>query len=94
MKTNQPWVLLALLLSISACEKESNSSQSISYSEFNNDSQLRIELPKQHPKPSDFVTGIDNPYFPLKPGTVFKYINTILEDGHVVVENITVNCYV
>jgi hypothetical protein len=38
-----------------------------------------IPPPPPMPPPGDFVAKIDNPYFPLKPGTVFHYRGS--EDG-------------
>lgn len=40
--------------------------------------------------PADFITGINNPYFPLKPGSVFHYINSYIDHGKLVHENIDV----
>ena len=40
--------------------------------------------------PSNFVTGVTNPYFPLVPGTVLHYINRIKEDNETTYENIEV----
>src|SRR6476659_3926120 len=37
-----------------------------------------------------FVKKIDNPYLPLQPGTVFHYVNTIIEDGETSLEHIRV----
>jgi hypothetical protein len=33
----------------------------------------KLPPPPPMPPPADFVAKIDNPYFPLKPGTVFRY---------------------
>lgn len=40
--------------------------------------------------PADFVEGIDNPYFPLKPGTIRFYMNKTKSGGQVSIENITI----
>src|SRR6267378_3178392 len=37
-----------------------------------------------------FVSGIDNPYLPLTPGTVFHYLNTIKEGNNYSNEDIHV----
>lgn len=40
------------------------------------------------PSPSDFVSRIDNPWYPLTPGTVFKYKG--VKDGEPAVDVLTV----
>ncbi len=95
MKTRQTQMLLALLLSVTACKKESSSS---GQSSLNQPTESRLQENMrtagnngpQHINPSNFVDGIDNPYFPLLPGTIYHYVNTLLEGGNVTVEHITV----
>lgn len=40
-----------------------------------------LEIPTPSPDPADFVAGIDNPYLPLAPGSVWRY--EVVEDGEV-----------
>ncbi len=94
MKTQQTLMLLAFLLSIAACKKESSTSQQTSSRELTStssqESRTAGKQQRPHIDPSDFVKGIDNSYFPLVPGTLFKYVNTLFDGQHVTVENITV----
>jgi len=83
------WLLCFVLCLATACKKELNSSVNAAGS--------ATLLKEQNPEPQEFraanflfVKGIDNPYFPLEPGTVFHYINTINEDGETSHEHIQV----
>lgn len=40
--------------------------------------------------PDSFVAAVDNRYFPLVPGTTFCYVNTLIEGGDTITQNITV----
>jgi len=83
------WLLCYALFFATACKKESTSSV--------NDAGLAMVLKEQPYNTQEFraanfslMKAIDNPYFPLIPGTVFRYINTINEDGETSHEHIQV----
>jgi len=40
--------------------------------------------------PDSFVAIVNNRYFPLVPGTTYCYVNTLIEDGDTITQNITV----
>ena len=83
------WLLCCALCLATACKKESD------ITAINNDSGslLKQQSPDQPEFSTSnflFVKGIDNPYLPLKPGTVFRYVNTINEAGETNHEHIRV----
>jgi hypothetical protein len=90
MKTNQKlMLLLSLVFSITACKKESSNPSP----EMNAVSQQSIAATNQSAStvnPTDFVNVIDNPYFPLEPGTTRKYVEKINENGTTTITNTTV----
>jgi len=89
MKTKQKLMLLVSIVFSIACKKESsNLSQ-----EMNAASQQSIAATNQSAltvNPADFVNVIDNPYFPLEPGTTRKYVEKIKENGTTTIANTTV----
>ena len=96
MKTNFLFPLLILIMSLASCKKESAvvPSQALQ-SASSPDAFTSIQTANTIDgsalvSPALFVKEITNPYFPLAPGTLFKYINTIVEGGRVSVEHITV----
>jgi hypothetical protein len=50
----------------------------------------QLPLLDQHVEAGNFVKKVDNPYFPLIPGKTFTYKNTIVEDGHTTIQDISV----
>jgi len=94
MKSHQLMLCFSLSLSIAACNKETNTSlqvsQSLSVNKVAVNQNSTNDLSPIHIIPSLFVKEITHPYFPLVPGTVFKYRNTILENKQVTTEHITV----
>ncbi len=56
-----------------------------------NASSRAADQQRRHIDPSDFVKGIDNPYFPLVPGTSFYYVQVFQEGNHSAVENIKID---
>ena len=83
------WLLCYVLSLATACKKELNSSVT--------DSSSAMLLNEQQYNPQEFraanfsiMKAIDNPWLPLFPGTVFRYINTINEDGKTSHEHIQV----
>ena len=93
MKTQQLTMLLAALLILASCKKQSAEPQMLATQDAalmaTNLQQPPIPLPDSI-NPADFVTGINNPYFPQKPGTVFHYINTYIDSGKLIHEYIDV----
>lgn len=95
MKTQNTLLVIAFLLSVMSCKKESDltGQKSMTQTASSADEVFKAAGLKNHIdiKLSDFfVSKIDNPYFPLTPGTVFHYINKIKEDGETTKEHITV----
>ena len=84
------WLICCSICLTTACKKEISQSANVPTAEQEASSvanDFGID-------PSLFVTGIDNPYFPLLPGTVFHYINFTHDDGVLSTENniVTVTC--
>src|SRR6266511_391260 len=86
MKPHQTVMLLAGLLGMASCKKESYSTQYAkdvaleSETLSNQQSCLQID-------PSDFVKGIHNPYLSFVPGKRFYYVNKIVEDKELIIEH-------
>jgi hypothetical protein len=69
-------IVIGLLAAIAAgCGSSSNASTSMSAASTSSASDLAPIHGPYHPSidPANFVKSIDNPYFPLKPGTTFLY---------------------
>src|SRR5580765_6530061 len=81
MKTRILILLLCYAICITtACKKEADQSANSLNSSTVDKAQLSVTSQLKF-NPSLFVSGINNPYFPLVPGTVFHFINTIDENG-------------
>ena len=76
------WLLGCAICLATACKKEVD--QSVKPVTGEQKSSVINELGIN---PALFVEGIDNPYFPLVPGTVFHYINFITDEGELSTEN-------
>jgi hypothetical protein len=48
-----------------------------------------LVIPTPDPDPEDFVEGIDNPYLPLVPGSVWKYTSTSPEGDEAITVTVT-----
>jgi hypothetical protein len=48
-----------------------------------------LEIPTPSPDPRDFVASVDNPWFPLEPGTVWTYRATSSEGSETIVVTVT-----
>ena len=48
-----------------------------------------LEIPTPSPDPQDFVASVDNPWFPLEPGTVWSYKTTGDEGAEMVTVTVT-----
>jgi hypothetical protein len=48
-----------------------------------------LEIPTPSPDPRDFVASVDNPWFPLEPGTVWTYRATSSEGAQTIVVTVT-----
>ena len=48
-----------------------------------------LVIPTPDPDPQDFMEGIDNPYLPLVPGSVWKYTNSSPEGDETIVVTVT-----
>jgi hypothetical protein len=48
-----------------------------------------LEIPTPTPDPRDFVASVDNPWFPLEPGTVWTYRSTSEEGAETIVVTVT-----
>src|SRR3954451_5566104 len=86
MKSHQTFILICVM-SFVACKKES----SVQYS--NNATTQQSATQQCHCTnidPSNFVKGINNPYFPLVPGTSFYYVNRIIENNDTTYEHVNV----
>ena len=87
MKTRKTVMLLACLLSMAACKKESYSVQ------YSKDAALQESMATSNQEscpqidPSDFVKGINNPYLSFAPGTRFYYVNKIVEGNDITIEH-------
>jgi hypothetical protein len=77
---------LALLAALAAAGCGSSSSSDTSSN--SNSTPAPAKPAKQAFDPSRFVHGVDNPMFPLKPGTVFRY--RVMKDGKLSTEFMTV----
>ena len=91
--TRQP--ISSLLIAISAFAPGCNSQDATQPTEMSVASpavahqlapSMAVSKLPQFPNPSDFVDVIDNPYFPLQPGTRFVYLG---EDGTEPLKNVT-----
>ncbi len=86
MKTCKTVIALAAVISFTACKKEFTQSSSINASTQNDVAEnSRKSCPEIDP--SDFVKEVTNPYFPLRPGTKYYYINRIVEGKEVTIEH-------
>lgn len=97
MKKQYNLLIIAFFICILSCKKESSSpvqtSKQVSTSSSDEVFKSVRSLYKMNISLADFFgTKINNPWFPLKPGTIFHYINKVYEDGDVTVEhdNVTV----
>src|SRR6266498_705003 len=86
MKPHQTVMLLAGLLGMASCKKESYSTQ------YAKDAALESETLSNQQScpqidPSDFVKGIHNPYLSFVPGKRFYYVNKIVEDKELIIEH-------
>jgi hypothetical protein len=86
MKTVSLLLGLVFIIQCTACKKEVTNSSTGKATAVENDA-AKTTCPVD---PSNFVTGVTNPYFPLVPGKVFHYINRIMEDNETTYENIEV----
>src|SRR6266498_5723314 len=86
MKTHQRVVLLACILSMASCKKESYSNQ---YAKDTALESTAVSNQASCPQidPSDFVKGIHNPYLSFVPGKRFYYVNKIVEDKELIIEH-------
>ena len=79
----KPYILILLVCYMigltTACKKEAEPANSLNSSTVDNAQSSPAEQLKFNPML--FVHGIDNPYLPLVPGTVFKFVNSINDDG-------------
>jgi len=87
MKTHQTFILL-MCISFAACKKESPTQYSINAG-GQQDALIQCKTCREI-NPSNFVKGVDNPYFPLVPGTSFYYVNRVIENGDTSYEHIKV----
>jgi hypothetical protein len=84
MKSHQTLVLLIFGVSFAACKKESPI-QSMSNASSQQNAVTAGCNTCRDVDPSDFVKGVDNPYYPLKPGTSLHYVNKSVEDGDLII---------
>ncbi len=82
MRTFSLVTVLIFVMLLAACKKEVNSySSDNSYSTDNKNLALNLAAKSECPviDASNFGSSITNAYFPLMPGTVFHYVNRIIE---------------
>jgi hypothetical protein len=86
MKTSKSFIILIMVASFAACKKEFSQSASTNAVAQNN---VTANSDKACPEidPSNFVEEVRNPYFPLKPGTTYYYVNRIVEDNEISIEH-------
>jgi hypothetical protein len=88
MKAHQLFILSACCaVFMMACQKESLQSPSVTTSQLNNAGLQDAPVSDA----SGFSSKIDNPYFPVKPGTSFYYKHAEKDAGHIVIQNIQVD---
>ena len=80
-------MLLACLLSMAACKKESYSDQYLKDAALQKNAAVNDQASCPQIDPSNFVKGIDNPYLTFSPGTRFYYVNKIVEGKAVTIEH-------
>src|SRR5436190_344023 len=92
MKTSSIWLVIVLLIQLPACKKEVISNSPADTTSAQNAAAKNLSEKKGCPivNPSNFVSRITNPYFPLAPGTSFHYVNRIIEDNETSYEDINV----
>ncbi len=96
MKNQSNLLVLAFFLFLFSCKKESTPVQSTGHVRTSTSDEVfksASRLYKRNISLADFFEAkIDNPWMPLKPGTIFHYLNKIYEDGDVSEEhdNVTV----
>ena len=77
------WLFCYALCATTACKKEmDNSVNTVNTNQLQSSSTDEFGF-----NPSLFREGINNPYFPLVPGTVFHWVNLINDDGGSSTEN-------
>ena len=86
MKTRKTVLALAVAICFTACKKEFTQSSSINAS-MQNDPAENSHKSCPEINPFNFVKEVTNPYFPLRPGTTYYYINRILEGKSVTIEH-------
>ena len=94
MKTFSSLQIAVIMMLLAACKKEVNSYSNDKSSSTDNKN-LAINLAEKSSCPvidaSNFGSNITNPYFPLGPGTVFHYVNRIIEGVDTSYEQIEVS---
>ena len=93
MKWLSMLLIAVFILLLAACKKEVHSYSSDKfYSTGANNSALNLAANSECAviDASNFGSNITNPYFPLVPGTVFRYVNRIIEGADTSYEQIAV----
>jgi len=93
MKTSSVLLVVVFIIQLSACKKDVISSASGDLTLAQNLKANNLSSKAKCPviDPSNFVSHITNPYFPLVPGTVFRYVNRIIEGEDTSYEHIEVS---
>ncbi|HUP11255.1 MAG TPA: hypothetical protein VM187_03570 [Niastella sp.] len=93
MNKSSIWLPIVLYMQLAACNKEEKPAATKDiYSDQNVLSKnTRTKSGCPLIDPSNFVNSITNPYFPLKPGTVYHYINRVEEDNTITYEQTEVS---
>src|SRR5205823_14454542 len=79
--------LVACLLSMAGCRKESYSDQYLKDAALQKNAAVNDQASCPQIDPSNFVKGIDNPYLSFAPGTRFYYVNKIVEGKKITIEH-------
>ena len=92
MKTSSVLLILVLFIQLSACKKEviSNSTGDLTLAQNLSSKKLTAKGECPVIDPSNFVSRVTNPYFPLVPGTSFHFVNRTIEDNDTIYQDIDV----
>jgi hypothetical protein len=93
MKTPSVLLVLVFIIQLSACKKEviSNSTGDLTLAQNLSAKNLLIKKGCPVIEPSNFVSQITNPYFPLVPEKVFHYLNRMIDGEDTSYEHIEVS---
>ena len=78
-------LILFVVIHLTACNKQSGLNGNLSSTQSSSAKEGCDAI-----DPANFVEHVSNQYFPLVPGTVFQYLNTVVEDGQTTTTNVEV----